>query len=393
MRNDLNKFPVPKNYPKEMCDKDGMLRPFRQYSERLIDSARIAHDKFVSGEWDGKTVEAYLSVDIINPTATKEILENARNDKAFFVARQEREDYPEGYRAIADHKLRNPSLYGHWRPPPSWKRRELQEHVDVLMHLVFLGVVKSIMKWIQYWMTLISKNTKLVCFGDGLLEELGNLHLLWLKCAPYKGRKFGGWVSEHYLGFARVARWFYSQIENLAKVEEWKEPESHYSTWTCKENRAWLRLRGLAPRENNAASAKTMVRQMMTRPEGPPEPLQKKWGPVPDVIDVITSMTAMISRLMATEIDEEHIVQTECRIKVFLNSVAKMDAPLEKKKGNEEPKWLSSYNFVCLLNLPDQMRRYGPLRNLWEGGWNGEGMIGIMKPEMKNGMQRNWPCN
>jgi hypothetical protein len=89
MRNDLNKFPAPKNYPKEMCDKDGMLRPFRQYSERLIDSARLAHDKFVSGEWDGKTVEAYLSVDIINPTATKEILENARNDKAFFVARQE----------------------------------------------------------------------------------------------------------------------------------------------------------------------------------------------------------------------------------------------------------------------------------------------------------------
>jgi hypothetical protein len=39
------------------------------------------------------------------------------------------------------------------------------------------------------------------------------------------------------------------------------------------------------------------------------------------------------------------------------------------------------------------MRRYGPLRNLWEGGWNGEGFIGIMKPEMKNGMQRNWQCN
>jgi hypothetical protein len=149
-------------------------------------------------------------------------------------------------------------------------------------------------------MTLISKNTKLVCFADGLLEKLGNLHLSWLKCAPYKGGKFGGWVSEHYLGFARVARWFYSQIENLAKVEEWREPESHYSTCTCKENRAWLRLRGLAPRENSAVSAKTMVCQMMTRPEGPPEPLKKKWGPVSDVIDIITSMTAMISCLMAT---------------------------------------------------------------------------------------------
>jgi hypothetical protein len=39
------------------------------------------------------------------------------------------------------------------------------------------------------------------------------------------------------------------------------------------------------------------------------------------------------------------------------------------------------------------MRRLGPLRNVWEGGWNGEGFIGVAKPEMVNEMQKNWPGN
>ena len=33
------------------------------------------------------------------------------------------------------------------------------------------------------------------------------------------------------------------------------------------------------------------------------------------------------------------------------------------------PGWISSCNFVCLLNLPNAMRQFGPLRNLWEGSF------------------------
>jgi hypothetical protein len=347
MRNDLNLYPAPTNYPREMCNKDGMLRPFRQYSERLKDSARISHKKFVSGDWDQKMVEAYLGVEIISPIGVKEILDNAKNDKSMMEASKERDMYPDTYAAIKDHKQRMPSMYGPWIPPPSWERRELCEHIDVLMHLVFLGIVKSVIKWIQYWMTLKSKNARFVEFAKDLLEECNNLHLSWLKCAPYKGGKFGGWVSEHYLGFARIAKWFYSQIANLSDVEEWTEPQTHYSTWTLKDNRAWLRLRGLTPTESNAAAAKGMVRQMMLQPGGPPEPVPDKCGPVSDVIEVITSMCAMISRLMTKEVDDEHIAETECRIKVFLNAVAKMDSPLEKKKVTNRSGYHHTTSFVC----------------------------------------------
>jgi hypothetical protein len=43
-----------------------------------------------------------------------------------------------------------------------------------------------------------------------------------------------------------------------------------------------------------------------------------------------------------------------------------------KKKKKEKPKWLMSCSFICLTNLPDLIRRYGPLRLYWEGGGLGE---------------------
>ena len=57
------------------------------------------------------------------------------------------------------------------------------------------------------------------------------------------------------------------------------------------------------------------------------------------------------------------------------------------------PGWISSCNFVCLLNLPDAMREFGPLRNLWEGSYQGEGYLRIAKKHMKTGLRGNWTFN
>ena len=54
-----------------------------------------------------------------------------------------------------------------------------------------------------------------------------------------------------------------------------------------------------------------------------------------------------------------------------------------KKKGKEqEPIWLSTYNFMCLINLVENMMQFGPLRNFWEGKYIGEAMVKNIKPEM-----------
>jgi hypothetical protein len=51
---------------------------------------------------------------------------------------------------------------------------------------------------------------------------------------------------------------------------------------------------------------------------------------------------------------------------------------------------LSKYNFPCLLNLPEVLAEFGPIRNLWEGGYQGEGYLRKTKPRLANGLKKNW---
>ena len=58
-------------------------------------------------------------------------------------------------------------------------------------------------------------------------------------------------------------------------------------------------------------------------------------------------------------------------------------------KGMSEkpiPSFMSQYNFLCLLNIPEIMQQYDSIRNMWEGGIAGEGFLRDMKKKQKQGM-------
>ena len=38
------------------------------------------------------------------------------------------------------------------------------------------------------------------------------------------------------------------------------------------------------------------------------------------------------------------------------------------------------YNYLSLLNLPDEIRKFGPMQYLWELGGMGEGFLSCLKP-------------
>ena len=63
-----------------------------------------------------------------------------------------------------------------------------------------------------------------------------------------------------------------------------------------------------------------------------------------------------------------------------------------RDKG-EIPIWINKSNYMSLLNLPRQMKEFGPLRLYWEGGWKGEGIIQELKPLIRNRFQKNWSSN
>ena len=89
-----------------------------------------------------------------------------------------------------------------------------------------------------------------------------------------------------------------------------------------------------------------------------------------DVLLTLESLDDLIALLMVDSITEEsYYGDVDCSIRVFLTHFADMDAKLQRKA--ETPSWLSSYNFLSLLNLPDVIREYGPLQVIWAGGSKG----------------------
>ena len=48
---------------------------------------------------------------------------------------------------------------------------------------------------------------------------------------------------------------------------------------------------------------------------------------------------------------------------------------------------------MCLLNLPDSMRKFGPSINLWEDSYQGESCLRMAKRHLKTGIRKNWIWN
>ena len=75
----------------------------------------------------------------------------------------------------------------------------------------------------------------------------------------------------------------------------------------------------------------------------------------------------------------------EREIKLFLSSIDRIHWSLQSdnnssiyssidnsKKKVHDPYLLMKYNYLNLLNLPETMKEYGPLVNLWEGSNQGK---------------------
>ena len=72
---------------------------------------------------------------------------------------------------------------------------------------------------------------------------------------------------------------------------------------------------------------------------------------------------------------------------MFLSSLKDVENcySLNDKKSMFE----TTANLTGLLNLPDYMRDFGPLRLYWEGGYMGEGIIKYIKPCITQGTYRS----
>lgn len=376
-------FPIPL--------EDDRLGPLRLTYRDLVSAVTYAHDALVDGLWCVEESAEWLHLHCLNQKARDSILLRAERCKEFRDIMEDHESTDAEKEAVTAEKEREPNLYARWPIPSLWTRGVLLSQCpDVPMHLLFLGVVKTVMMRVQAWMTNKRKATPFAREMTQYMKSLEALKLTWIKILPYKGGRFGGWVSENYLAMSRILKWFYSIMDRLASDKEpWVEPiNKPQDKWKAMDNRAWLIQRGLN-KEGLAKTLSARVHYFMTQADPVPPRIDMQAGPVETVLLTISSIDELIALVMIDEIpDESYYSDLERKIRIFLTLFADMEDNLPSKK--ELPQWLSSYNFMSLLNLPDVIRRYGPIRNIWEGGPQGEGVLRFVKPNMLNGMRRNW---
>jgi hypothetical protein len=374
--------------------RDLWVPPIRLTYSGLRNAVQLSHQSYVTGAWEAEKARQYLRCYCIRTSTIDAIMQQADNCKQY----QDVIDDPQATAierlAVIAEAEKDPLLWVPWPIPAFWRRGvDLVQHPDVPMHLLFLGVVKTVVQRVETWMSNKGKSTAFVEETQEVLRGIEDLNLSWCKVQPFTGGKFGGWVSENFLGLSRLLKWLYSRMDEVASDKEpFVEPNLPLNKWLAPSLKGWLKARKL-PHDGLKAYNLGVVAEYyrcLTEEGKPlPEIVDEPAGPVQDVLLTLESLDDLMALLMVESIeDESYYVNVERTIRVFLTHFADMDEKLKRK--SESVSWLSSYNFLSLLNLPDIIREYGPLRLIWEGGSMGEGFLRFVKPNINQGLRKGW---
>lgn len=389
---------VPGKINRVVIGHDGAryLRPFCISYESLRSAVEEAHSGFCQYGWSASHCRAFLSVECLDNKLIDRFLEYAKRAKAYFLATRDGASNNEARAALLAHQRNRPDLFERM-PMPSIHNRigvSLFSFIEALMHIIFLGVTKKSVGTIREAQALGEHEKEFRKTYGKCLQAVIALKLEWLKIMEYKSKKLHGWNAVNYLGFLRIMAWFYQNYSETCsrphQVELIELPcESSQSKWTAKQNKYWLRLRRLK-RGGTAAELSARVAKYM-KEIPPPQPMEKPDVNGGDIEMLIMALQEMVKCIFQPVVTEEVIRRTELAIRVFLSSFDALDAKLRKPK--QPAQVVTSYNFQCLMNIPQQMRDYGPLRDHWEGKKQGEAFLSEIKPWHKQGIRKNWAPN
>ena len=360
-----------------------LIKPFRITYKSLKAAIDTAHEQYVSGIWTTQQYEAFLEVEGLSTKFIEKAMEHSSRSFSLEIARQN----PQKYQAIITAAELDPVQYGKVPYPPAWDRPTigLDLHPDVIMHLLFLGVVKTTILQIQSCLSAQSKLNSFRKSTESYLKEFQKVHIEWIPIQPYQGERMGGWVSENYLGFSRLMPWFFQNIVNAVEMTVDLAPPEGLppDKWLHRHNKYWLQVRGLDTKGKKNELKERVASFLAT---GAPDPLPTPDIPPADVEAVLKALLEMLRCVMNARVTPALVSRTRYAVRLFLSKFDSLTRQLRPKI----PPVLSSYNFICLVNLPDAMEKFGPLRAIWEGGPRGEGFARFAKPFMTQGFRQNW---
>ena len=183
----------------------------------------------------------------------------------------------------------------------------------------------------------------------------------------------------------RLGTWFYHMINFLPLKEKYTDPVTIVTTWTKQQCEKWSNVRGL-DKTGNVTELKIIICDYI---DGGNCPIIKKKHDIGknDIMDLIYATCSLLKKLMCNNTTFDDITRVESLIRLFLIRYDRIDVLLD---DGTIPAWIQQFNMLCLLNLPDTMRKYGSIRNLWEGGKDGESYLQTVKRQLKAGLVNEW---
>ena len=313
--------PKPKYYPKfkhpssppapykRDVDTLEYLEPIHQTFDWLKQGCRFCFHNVFHSTWNLSSADEYIRSLGLSQTFGREFV--IRKAKKLFEANPNH------------HDPCSTLIY-----PPLWEAgMDLNQYIDVPMHLLFLGIIKAT---IDFTFTWLKAQKKLTAFGQYVHLLHKNIQMVQCEFCKLESFTFNagntntnGWRAESHLAFCRCITYSFGYIsqfiDDMYKIE--KEAFEH--------------LHHL--------------------------------------------LLCVISRLMADT--QVSVIEIDEYIKLFL-SLYDLCEKVTFVEDTSDMEWYKKSNFLCLLNLKEQIERYGPIRNFWEG--SRERYIQNIKPYFKH---------
>lgn len=368
----------------------GMHRPIEITYSILIRITRMAHEKLVSQQWSKVKTQAFLNAHCINTEYTNEIKSQADACRRFEVALSNTNDEAERM-LLLEEKGANPKAYSMAELPPLWTSNMKLEHfVDPPMHLVALGFVKTTILTVDAWMISRSRQADFNKLVRPDLYLLQALDLDWCEVVPKVfGGSYGGYVSDNYMAVARLSPWLYTALLVLREPDPYIEPDTEVKNWNATQCKAFLSVRGMTIPKKPEAQRLAVINHKK-KPISKQLPiLVKPICTAKQVFEVITRMYLLISLLSESSTNgTDTVSRLHVAIRLYLSAFDRLDQNTRVKRTSL-PSWVEKYNLMCLLNLPETVKKFGPLKNLYEGKYCGESFNRILKPKANRGSHKN----
>ena len=200
---------------------------------------------------------------------------------------------------------------------------QLHQFVDSPMHLLFQGIMKSMIKVFRRYLVDISLHTKFAKHANITLRDVFYEHIDWCKADMLHTKEFttGGWIGETFLAYAQMIPILYTHIFELHLYKDKRDGHKEFNVLV--------------------SATHCMIAHLMTR-----QPVAHS--------------------------------TTNNLVKLFLSACSKF-AKISLNSENINF-WYKKGNFISLLNLADQIQHYGPLRNYYEA--TRESFIQQIKPTL-----------